>query len=234
MRPSSSLWIGIAILSAALLACSAASVPSTSSPAVSQPTAPSPAKSAPTASPEAATAAPSSSSAVACPGSLETLAAILALSRDQRLSYFGGSTINFRAVVVPGSVDCIPVTVKPAWLWCPPAALLAAPPTAATDPGLGSGLAVDPSTPRGGGFVFASSADVAMLEAYLAPAAASARAQLVPGPTMLVTGHFDDPAALTCRVVSVGAGSPSPSPSDVVQGCRASFVITGVTAGSSG
>jgi hypothetical protein len=82
--------------------------------------------------------------------------------------------------------------------------------------------------------VFVLSADVPMLEAYLAPAAESARAQLVPGPTILVTGHFDDPAALTCRVVSVGAGSPSPSPSEVIQACRASFVVTDVKSGTGG
>ena len=232
MRPSSSLWIGIAILSVVVLGCSAANVPSPSSPAVSQPPAPSAAISPPSASPETATPGPSSSSAPACPGSPTPLAAILALSRDERLSCFGGSTITFRAVVVPTDVSCHPVTVEPAWLWCPPAAFLAAPPTAATDPGPGVGLAAAPSSPRGDGFVFVS-LGVAMLEAYLAPAAASASAQLVPDGTILVTGHFDDPAALTCRVVSV-AESPSPSPAEVVQGCRASFVITGVKSGTSG
>ncbi|MEO8571077.1 MAG: hypothetical protein ABI553_05190 [Chloroflexota bacterium] len=128
-------------------------------------------------------------------------------------------------------MDCIPSKVEPAWLWCPPAAFLAAPPTAASDPGPGVGLAAAPSTPRGGGSVVA--VGVEMIEAYLAPTAASARAQLVPDGTILVTGHFDDPAALTCRVVSV-AESPSPSPAEVVQGCRASFVITGVKSGTSG
>ena len=226
MRPSSSLWIGIAILSVVVVGCSAANVPSPSSPAFDQ--SPAPSDSSASRSPE--TVAPSSS--VACPGSPTPLAAILALSRDERLSCFGGSTITFRAVVVPTDVSCHPVTVEPAWLWCPPAAFLAAPPTAATDPGPGVGLAAAPSSPRGDGFVFVS-LGVAMLEAYLAPAAASASAQLVPDGTILVTGHFDDPAALTCRVVSV-AESPSPSPAEVVQGCRASFVITGVKSGTSG
>jgi hypothetical protein len=47
------------------------------------------------------------------------------------------------------------------------------------------------------------------------------------GSNVRVTGHFDDPAALTCRYTA-GSGWPTAefTASDLISGCRALFVIT--------
>lgn len=53
---------------------------------------------------------------------------------------------------------------------------------------------------------------------------------LEPGATTLMrfTAHFDDPAASECRYAEWNEGlGPSPSPSEVVEGCRNTLVITG-------
>ena len=47
------------------------------------------------------------------------------------------------------------------------------------------------------------------------------------GKRVTVTGHFDDPAASTCRSTAALETEP-PAPEFVVLGCRTAFVVTDI------
>jgi predicted small lipoprotein YifL len=50
-----------------------------------------------------------------------------------------------------------------------------------------------------------------------------------PFPQVRVTGHFDDPAALTCRETQLGGGAATLAPAaDTIESCRRVFVVTQV------
>jgi hypothetical protein len=54
----------------------------------------------------------------------------------------------------------------------------------------------------------------------------------VPPPDTMVhlTGHFNDPIALTCEVVpKAGTSAPALDPNEVIANCQASFVVTAVS-----
>lgn len=53
----------------------------------------------------------------------------------------------------------------------------------------------------------------------------------LPDTLVQVTGHFNDPIAMTCQVVpKPGSSAPSLDPNDVIARCQQSFVVTAVTA----
>jgi hypothetical protein len=139
--------------------------------------------------------------------------------------------VTFLAAVAAATVDCVPVQVEPAWLWCPPAAFLAPPGTADLRPG-SDPLARASRSALMADTLMLAAAGVPMLEVYVAPASGLDQAQFVPGAIVLVTGHFDDPAAAACRVVAAQPGWRSPTPAEVVLACREAFVATFVGPGS--
>jgi len=73
-----------------------------------------------------------------------------------------------------------------------------------------------------------AAAGVPMLEVHVTPTSGLDQAQFVPGAPVLVTGHFDDPAATVCRVVAAQPGWRLPTPAEVVLACREAFVATSV------
>jgi hypothetical protein len=101
-----------------------------------------------------------------------------------------------------GVADC-PAAPEPAWLACSPYSLQ---PFGDTRK-LGApqlSVAVDPSV----------SLSVLLTESF---------------PQIRVTGHFDDPAALTCRESQLGGGAETLAPvADTIEGCRRTFLVTQV------
>ena len=209
VRPRPSLMLGVLVLAAAVGGCSAANPSLQPSDVVSQ---------GPT--PTDVTPEPVRSPLGDCPSQRPDLALILALDPGQRLACFGRSALTFQATAVATEVDCNPIQVDPAWLWCPPAAFLTPPGPAAFWPGSGRVAFVGPNLP--------------MLAVYTPPGSGVDQAQFFAGASIFVTGHFDDPAAAACRVV---AAQPEPNlqvptPAEVVLACREAFVVTSVQRGS--
>ena len=228
MRPRLSLMLGVLVLSAAAIGCSAANPVLQPSDVVSHATPTDLTSPTPAVAPE-----PVRSPLGGCPGPRPDLALILALDPGQRLACFGQSAMTFQATPVATDVDCVPIQVDPTWLWCPPAAFLAPPGTAASWPG---------SDPVGWNHRPAPPDDTLMiafiggptLEVYAAPGSGVDQAQFVPGAIMLVTGHFDDPAAAACRLVAAQLEPDLrvPIAAEVVLVCREAFVVTSVRPGS--
>ncbi len=113
---------------------------------------------------------------------------------------YGNTPLTFEATWLGGGVADCPAAPEPAWLACSAFSLQAAGDTR----NLGAPqliVAVDPS---------------ASLE--IGP---SAYAQV------RVTGHFDDPAAQTCRETALGGGASSLAPvAETIERCRRTFVVT--------
>lgn len=212
--------LGVLVLSAAAIGCSAANPSLQPSDVVSHAPTPTDLNSLiPVVAPEPVRSPPGG-----CPRTRPDLASILALDGGQRLACFGRSALAFQATAEAGVFDCIPIQVDPAWLWCPPTALLAAPGTAASWPGS------DPVAPPMIAFVGPIGPT---LSVYAAPGSGIDQAQFVPGAIMLVTGHFDDPAAAACRVVAAQLEPDlrAPTAAEVVLFCRESFVVTSMRPG---
>ncbi len=148
----------------------------------------------------------------------------MALERDRLLACFGRSDLTFLATVAGATVDCVAFQIEPAWLGCPPVAYLAPPPAAETRPAPGAAA----------GDLSLASAGVRLLEAHGAPGSGIGPALFIVDTTVRVTGHFDDPAAAACRIVSAQPGLQTPSPAEAVLGCRAAFVVTLVQPESAG
>ncbi len=233
--PRLSLMASTLALAAAAIGCSATNPSVQPSGTVGQGPTPTdlastlPTSTLPTSTPDAA-----GSPLGGCPGPQPGLAAILAIDPGQRLACFGRSTVTFQAAAVATEVDCVPVQVEPAWLWCPPAAFLAPPGTADSRPGADSGAWATGSAPTDDRLILAFAANVPMLEVYAAPGSGVDPAQFFPGAIVQVTGHFDDPAATACRVVAAQPepGWQVPTPAEVVLACREAFVVTSVQPGS--
>jgi hypothetical protein len=116
---------------------------------------------------------------------------------------YGNAPLTFDATWYGvGQADC-PTAPEPAWLACSPYSLQPFGDTRKLGaPGLF--VAVDPSV----------SLDVLLTESF---------------PQIRVTGHFDDPAAQTCRETNRVDGAPSLAPAAMtVERCRRVFVITEV------
>lgn len=210
-------------LSAAVLGCAPAVSPAAPSGAPGA----EPTSAAPSSMPPASPAETGGLPLIGCLDPFPDLAAILALDPGQRLECFGRRALTFPAVVVEAAVDCAPVQVQPVWLWCPPAAFLAVPGTAASWPGGEHGAWADSSTPPDHGLTFAA-AKVPMLEIYAPPGSGFDRPQVIGGAKVQVIGHFDDPAAAACTLISAQPGVRAPTPQEVVLACRQAFVVIAV------
>jgi hypothetical protein len=168
-----------------------------------------------------------------CPNQRPDLALILGLNFGERLACFGRSVLTFQATAVATEVDCVPVQVDPAWLWCPPVAFLAPPATAASWPGSDPVAWTHRSDPPDDTLMTAFIGGP-MLEVYAAPGSGVNQAKFAPGAIMIVTGHFDDPAAAACRVVAAQLEPDlrAPTAAEIVLWCREAFVVTSVRPGS--
>jgi hypothetical protein len=208
--------LGVLVLSAAVLGCSAANPSLQPSDVVSH----GPTPTDPTSPTPTVTREPVRSRLAGCPGPRPDLALVVALDSGQRLVCFGRAALTFQASAVATEPECVPIEVDPAWLWCPPVAFLASPGTVAGT--LDDTLAI--------AFVD----DVLTLEVYAAPGSGVDQAQFFGDAIVLVTGHFDDPAAASCRVIAARQepGLQAPTAEEVVLACRESFVVTSVRPGS--
>jgi len=224
MRSRLGLMLGVLVLSAAAMGCSAANPVLQPSEVVNHPTPTDLTSPTPAVAPE-----PVRSPLGGCPGRRQDLASILALDPGQRLACFGQSTMTFQATTVATDVDCVPIQVDPAWLWCPPAAFLAPPGTAASWPGPDAVERIHRRAAPDDGVVIAFIGGPT-LEVHAAPGSEVDQAQFVPGAILLVTGHFDDPAAAACRLVAaqLEPGVHVPTAAEVVRVCREAFVVTAV------
>jgi len=168
-----------------------------------------------------------------CPSPRPDLALILALHHGERLACFGRSAVTFQATAVATEVDCVPIQVDPAWLWCPPAAFLAPPGTAGSWPGLDAVAWTHRSAPPDDTLMIAFIGGPT-LDVYAAPGSGVDQAKFVRGAIMIVTGHFDDPAAASCRVVAAQLEPDlrAPTAAEIVLWCREAFVVTSVRSGS--
>jgi hypothetical protein len=158
-----------------------------------------------TAAPMPASPTPAAVVPLACPPApgLIDLASLLAVPAGKRLACLGRTQMAFRAWVVPQDGRGGTCSGRPAWLTCRlnvPADRVAA--GVGTRPTLGvipDPMAVMPASWGGG---------------------------LPPGTWVLVTGHFDDPAAVTCADATFQAVD---TPARLVRWCRSQFVATQVT-----
>jgi hypothetical protein len=124
------------------------------------------------------------------------------LSPTARLACFGDQELEL-AGEFNGCFVADPATTAPAWLNHTGCALV--------PQGYREGAVV----PDPGGLVMRMDGDVGMPHVIRAP--------------IVVTGHFDDPAAATCRLIP-GASVIDPRPPElVVLQCRTQFVATGVS-----
>ena len=114
---------------------------------------------------------------------------------------YGNAPLTLDAYPVAVSVDC-PVSGEPAWLWCPSGELeLVGETRKVGAPFLL--VAVDP-------------ASGASLSGHF-------------NTNVRITGHYDDPAAQTCRETGRVAALGTPEPAALtVEGCRRRFVVTQV------
>jgi hypothetical protein len=130
------------------------------------------------------------------------LVTVVVLDAGARLSCFGASSLTFEAVVFKAIMDCgVGPRIDPAW-FCLPGVFLA-PPNAPLD---GSQL----------------------IAVYWNPASGLKPTSFPGGQTLRITGHFDDPAALTCHLAGVPSSQVTEPPADVVLACRETFVVTAV------
>jgi hypothetical protein len=219
-------------LSGAILGCAAVASPSvpSGSPGAGPTSSAGPTSTETSSTPPASAGDTASPPPIGCLGPLPELAAIVALDPGQRLACFGRRALAFQAVVVEATVDCAPVQVQPAWLWCPPTAFLAAPGTAVSRPGATRGVWADGSLPADHGLTFAA-ARVPMLEIHAPPGSGLDRPQPA-GARVQVIGHFDDPAAAGCRLIRAQPGMRPPTPQEVVLACREAFVVIAVGPGT--
>jgi len=123
---------------------------------------------------------------------------------------YGDAPITVDAEVVPiGAIDCAPI--EPAWMGCE--SLVALQP-----------IAVQAGTT---GFVLAkTSGPPGLPQMFVAIHPETAlEARDIMGRPLRITGHFDDPAAQTCRQTEPVFDEVTPPPPDI-SGCRNLFVMT--------
>ena len=153
--------------------------------------------------PATASAEATASLPVGCTGEPLDIAALIASTQGdvgQPVACYGNAPLTFEANWVGGGVADCPTAPEPAWLACSAFSLRAAGDTRKVGaPQLF--VAIDPAI----GTTPDSGIDV------------------------VVTGHFDDPAAQTCHETgSMGDESPAPT-SETIERCQGTFVITEVT-----
>ncbi len=137
---------------------------------------------------------------------------ILALiNQTDPVACYGGAALTVGAHVTGvGAIDC-PGGLQPAWFSCESWIQLEPLGETAEAPFLLAALQ--------GPFMFAA----------LDPASRLEPNNNLWGFNWLITGHYDDPAAQLCHYTAwpVGAGAP-PAASEVIDGCRRTFVVTTV------
>lgn len=134
------------------------------------------------------------------------LATVVALDPPTRLACFGAASLSFTAIVSKAISDCgIGPRVQPGW-FCLPGVFLDAPSPPATT-------------------------DAPALDVYWNPASGLKPASFIAGASVEITGHFDDPAALTCHVTDVPAGQSPPTSDQVILACRETFIVSVVSGG---
>jgi hypothetical protein len=114
---------------------------------------------------------------------------------------YGDGPLTFDASWAGGGVADCPTMPEPAWLAC-------------------SAYSLRP---------VGETRKVGVPELFVAVDPASSFEQPEVGSDVRVTGHFDDPAAASCReTATVGGETPAP-PTEIVERCRRVFVVTDAT-----
>ena len=111
---------------------------------------------------------------------------------------YGNAPLTFEASWGGGGVADCPKMPEPAWLAC-------------------SAYSLRPVGETG---------KVGVPELFVAVDPASDFAQPEAGTDIRVTGHFDDPAASTCRETETGGGETPAPAAETVEHCRRQFVVT--------
>jgi hypothetical protein len=132
------------------------------------------------------------------------------INQTDPVACYGDTPITVEAEVVGvGAIDCAPI--EPAWMGC------------------GAWVALQPIAVQGGttGFVLAATTGpgaLPQLFAAIHPDTALVASEIM-GRPLRITGHFDDPAAQTCRQTEPVFEEETPPPPDI-SGCRNLFVMT--------
>jgi hypothetical protein len=133
------------------------------------------------------------------------------INQTDPVACYGDTPITVDAEVVGvGAIDCAPM--EPAWMAC------------------GEWVALQPISAQAGttGFVLAATTGpnaLPQLFAAIHPETALESSDIM-GRPLRITGHFDDPAAQTCRQTEPVFDETTPPPPDI-SGCRHLFVMTG-------
>jgi hypothetical protein len=132
------------------------------------------------------------------------------INQTDPVACYGDTPITVEAEVGGvGVIDC--AAVEPAWFSC------------------GAWVALQPTAAQAGtgGFILAATTGPSppSLFAAIHPDALAASANIRDRP-LRVTGHYDDPAAQTCRQPEGPFGGPPDPPEDVIASCQRLFVLT--------
>ena len=129
------------------------------------------------------------------------------IDQTDPLPCYGRADLTVDALVTGGAFDC-PGGLEPAWLGCSGYVLLNPLPGASGDPE----------------FLLVARATGPSMTAVLRPDIEPLRSHAM-DTVVHLTGHYDDPAAQSCRYTSWPDANP-PSPEEVIHTCRSTFVIT--------
>ena len=114
---------------------------------------------------------------------------------------YGNAPLTFDATWLGGGVADCPSAPEPAWLACSP-------------------FSLQP---------FGDTRKVGAPQLFVAVDPSVSFSPAEPFAQVRVTGHFDDPAALTCRETQLGGGAETLAPvSGTIERCRMTFVVTQV------
>ena len=133
------------------------------------------------------------------------------INQTDPVACYGDTPITVEAEVGGvGAIDC--AALVPAWFSC------------------GAWVTLQPIAAQAGtgGFVLAATTGPRTppsMFVAIHPDAAAAAAN-IQGRPLRVTGHYDDPAAQTCRQPEGPFGGPPDPPEDVIASCRGLFVLT--------
>ena len=134
------------------------------------------------------------------------------IEQDQRAACYGDAelTVEAHAALLQGAIDC-PGDLQPSWFACGGTIVELYPLDSARVP---SPIILAARSPHSG----------PALSAVIHPDSGIDLHRGLDAPVTAI-GHFDDPAAATCRYLSWPDPQP-PAPEDVVANCREVFVIT--------
>ena len=129
------------------------------------------------------------------------------IEQTDPLACYGSADLTVDALVTGGAFDC-PGGLEPAWLGCSGYVQLSSPPGTSGAPE----------------FLLVARAPGPSMTAVLRPDIEPLRSHAM-DTVVHLTGHYDDPAAQSCRYTSWPDANP-PSQEEVVHTCRSTFVIT--------